>query len=72
MFFMKTLTASTPKDVFDFESRDLSECPIDAVELTDEDLEQVAGGCWFGCGWGGFGFFPFWGGFGFFPFWGFW
>ncbi len=56
-FFMKTFAES------------LLECPIDAVELTDEDLEQVSGGCWFGC-WGGFGFFPFWGGFGFFPFWG--
>jgi hypothetical protein len=71
LFFMKTLTASTPKGVFDLESQSLSECPVDAVELTDEDLEQVTGswGCG-GCGWGG-GFSPFWGGgFGFSPFWG--
>jgi hypothetical protein len=74
LFFMKTFVASTPKGVFDLESQSLSEFPIDAVELTDEDLEQVTGswGCW-GCGWGGgFGFSPFWGwgGFGFSPFWG--
>lgn len=68
---MKALAASTPKGVFDLESQSVLERPIDAVELTDEDLEQVTGswGCW-ECGWGGFGFSPFWGSFGFSSFWG--
>jgi hypothetical protein len=63
---METLAAST----VDLESQAVSDCPMDTVELTDEDLEQVAGswGCW-GCGWGG-GFWPSWGWGGFSPFWG--
>jgi len=69
---MKTLAASTLKSVFDLKTESVLESPIDAVELTDEDLEQVTGS-WCGCGdwggWGGWGgFSPFgwggWGGFG--------
>jgi hypothetical protein len=69
LFFMKTFTTGTAEGLFELKPQDVSECLIDAVELTDEDLENVSGSC-FGCGWGG-GFFPgFWGG-GFFPsFWG--
>ncbi len=66
---MKTLAASTLKSAFDLKTESVLESPIDAIELTDEDLEQVTGSCW-GCGWGG-GFSPFWGwGGGFSPFWG--
>ncbi len=80
---MKTLVASTPKSGFDLRTQGVSEWPIDAVELTDEDLENVSGswfspfgfGCCFpGFGFGGFspfgfgGFSPFgFGGFGFGP-----
>jgi hypothetical protein len=68
LFFVKTFTTRIPETLFNLETQDVSEGPIDAVELTDEDLEKVSGSC-FGCGWGG-GFFPgFWGG-GFFPIWG--
>jgi len=67
---MKTLAASTSKNAFDLKTESVLESPIDAVELTDEDLEQVTGSCWGGCGWGG-GFSPGWGwGGGFSPFWG--
>jgi hypothetical protein len=60
LFFMKTLTTRTPEDLFDLETQDVSECPVDAVDLTEEDLEQVTGS-WCGCGGcGGWGF----GGFG--------
>src|SRR5260370_41574220 len=67
---MKTLVASTPKSGFDLRTQGVSEWPIDAVELTDEDLEEVSGSCCFGgfspFGFGGFGgFSPFgFGGFG--------
>jgi len=70
---MKTLAASTLKSAFDLKTESVLESPIDAVELTDEELEQVTGS-WCGCGgWGGWGgFSPFgwggwdggWGGFG--------
>jgi hypothetical protein len=54
---METLAASTSKSCFDLQ--------IDAVELTDEDLEEVTGS-WGGFGWGrGFGGFGFGRGFGF-------
>src|SRR6266436_9738573 len=72
---METLVTSTPKSGFDFQTQGVLERPIDAVELTDEDLEEVTGswfpGFGFGRGFGGFG-----GGFGgfgggFFPGFGF-
>jgi hypothetical protein len=72
LFFMKTLVASTPKSGFDLRTQGVSEWPIDAVELTDEDLENVSGSFF---GFGGFspfgfgGFSPF--GFGRFGFGGF-
>ena len=53
MLFMKTLVTSTPKSGFDFQTQGVLERPIDAVELTDEDLEEVTGS--FGFGFGGFG-----------------
>jgi hypothetical protein len=64
LFFMKTFTTRIPEDLFDLETQDVSECPVDAVELTEEELEQVTGSeC--GCGgWGG-GFESFGPGFGF-------
>lgn len=66
---MKTFTTRTAESLFDLEPQDRAEGRIDAIELTDEDLEKVTGSC-FGCGWGGGGFFPgFWGG-SFFPMWG--
>jgi len=66
---MKTLVASAPKSGFDLRTQGVSEWPIDAVELTDEDLENVSGSFF---GFGGFspfgfgGFSPF--GFGRFGF----
>jgi len=51
---MKTLVTSTPKSGFDFQTQGVLEWPIDAVELTDEDLEEVTGSFGFG-GFGGFG-----------------
>jgi len=77
---MKTITGRTPESLFDLETQNVLESPIDMVELIDEELEKVSGswwGCcspWFG-GWGGFspwsggwgGFSPWfggWGGFG--------
>ncbi len=52
---MKTFTTRTPEGLFNLETQDVSACPIDAVELTEEELEQVTGS-WCGCGgWDGFG-----------------
>lgn len=64
---MKTLAASPSKSAFDLKTENVLESPIDAVALTDEELEQVTG--WCGCGgwgggWGGFGPGFGWGGFG--------
>src|SRR5205807_10504607 len=64
---MKTLAASTSKSAFDLKTESVLESSIDAVELTEEELEQVTGS-WCGCGgwgggWGGFGSFG-WGGWG--------
>ena|SRR5258708_39997560 len=63
---MKTLVASAPKSGFDLRTQGVSEWPIDAVELTDEDLENVSGSWFSPFGFGGFGgFSPFgFGGFG--------
>jgi hypothetical protein len=74
LFFMKRLTASTPKSSFDLRTQSISEWSIDAIELTDEDLEKVSGSFFPGFGLGGFfpgfglgGFFPGFGLGGFFP-----
>ncbi len=63
---MKTFAGRTSESLFDLETQNVLESPIDMVELTDEDLEKVSGSCW-GCGFGGWGlggFFPWFGGFG--------
>jgi len=71
---MKTLAASTLESDFDLQTQGVLERPIDAVELTDEDLEKVAGSWFPGFGFGGFmpfgfgGFFPSFGFGGFMPF----
>jgi len=70
---MKTLVASTPKSGFDLRTQGVSEWPINAVELTDQDLEEVSGGFFGGFspfGFGGFSPFGF-GGFSPFGFGGF-
>jgi hypothetical protein len=61
-FFMKTLTTPTQENVFDLRT-------IDAIELTDTELKEVAGGEFggmggFGGGFGMGGFGGFGGGFG--------
>ncbi len=64
LFLMKTLAASAPQGVFNLQTQSISEWPLDAVELTDEDLEQVTGAWFFPSFFGGFfpsffgGFFP--------------
>ena len=70
---MKMFTTRTPEGLFNLETQDVSACPIDAVELTEEELEQVTGswgGCG-GCGCDGFGFGGFGPSFGFGPGFGF-
>lgn len=58
---MKTLTTHTLESVLDLCALSVSDKAIDAIELTDEELEKAGGSC-FG-GWGGFGGFGGWGGF---------
>ena len=62
---MKTLTAHALESEFDLRASSVSEKAIDAIDLTDEELEKATGS-WFGGGFGGFGggFGGFGGGFG--------
>ena len=51
---MKTLTAHTLESVFDLRAPSVSDKAIDAIELTDEELEKATGSCFGGFGgWGG-------------------
>jgi hypothetical protein len=66
---MKALATHTPESLFDLETQNVVERPIDMVELTDEELDKVSGSWWGGFspwfgGWGGFSpWFGGWGGF---------
>jgi hypothetical protein len=61
---MKTFDRRTSESLFDLETQNVVESPIDMVELTDDDLEEVSGSCW-GCMFDSFGgFLPWFGGFG--------
>lgn len=56
---MKTLTARAQESMSDLRTSSVSEKAIDAIELTDTELKEVAGGEFgfggFGGGFGGFG-----------------
>jgi hypothetical protein len=61
---MKTFAERTSESFFDLETQNVLERPMDMIELTDDDLEEVSGSCW-GCMFGSFGgFIPWFGGFG--------
>jgi hypothetical protein len=52
---MKTLPAHTLEGVFDLRISSVLEKAIDAIELTDDELERTTGSCFGWGGWGGWG-----------------